>query len=131
MSTSAERLRDAGPYRPEVQYATPAALLADLALMEESLRGHRGDLLAGLLRRAIRTAAALGFGMATMDVREHASAHHAVVAGLFDFVGLLPDPAGSYATLEPAERFRVLSGELGSRRPLIGVTTAGAGRITS
>src|SRR5438552_14389179 len=47
--------------------------------------------------------------MATMDVREHASAHHAVVAGLFDFVGLLPDPAGSYATLEPAERFRVLS----------------------
>src|SRR5205085_2025705 len=106
---TAERLRDEGPYRPGTEYATPAALLADLALMEESLREHRGDLLAGLLRRAIRTTAALGFGMATMDVREHASAHHAVVAELFDVVGVLPGPPDSYATLEPAERFRILS----------------------
>src|SRR5207245_4144269 len=78
---------------------------------------------AGLLRRAIRTVAALGFGMATMDVREHASAHHAVVGVLFDFVGVLPDSSGPYATLKPAERCRILAGELGSRRPLIGPTT--------
>ncbi len=123
LRNTAERLRDAGPYRPGMQYATPAGLLAELALMEESLREHRGDLLAGLVRRAIRTAAALGFGMATMDVREHASAHHAVVGALIDFVGVAPDPSGPYATLEPAERCRVLAGELGSRRPLIGPTT--------
>jgi phosphoenolpyruvate carboxylase len=123
LRNTAERLRDAGPYRPGMQYATPAGLLAELALMEESLREHRGDLLAGLVRRAIRTAAALGFGMATMDVREHASAHHAVVGALIDFVGVAPAPSGPYATLEPAERCRILAGELGSRRPLIGPTT--------
>jgi phosphoenolpyruvate carboxylase len=123
LRNTAERLRDAGPYRPGMQYATPAGLLAELALMEESLREHRGDLLAGLVRRAIRTAAALGFGMATMDVREHASAHHAVVGALIDFVGVAPEPSGPYATLEPAERCRILAGELGSRRPLIGPTT--------
>jgi phosphoenolpyruvate carboxylase len=136
-----------------MEYAEPAGLLADLALMEESLRQHRGDLLAGLLRRAIRTAAALGFGMATMDVREHASAHHAVVGALFDLVGAMPAgpndngpnghapngkapngnapngssgadaSSGSYATLAPGERRRVLSNELSSRRPLIGPTT--------
>jgi phosphoenolpyruvate carboxylase len=123
LRNTAERLRDAGPFQPGMQYATPAGLLAELALMEESLREHRGDLLAGLVRRAIRTAAALGFGMATMDVREHASAHHAVVGALIDFVGVAPAPSGPYATLEPAERCRVLAGELGSRRPLIGPTT--------
>ncbi|HWD72787.1 MAG TPA: phosphoenolpyruvate carboxylase [Actinomycetota bacterium] len=123
LRNTAERLRVAGPYRPGTQYATPAGLLAELALMEQSLREHRGDLLAGLVRRAIRTAAALGFGMATMDVREHASAHHAVVGALIDFVGVAPDPSGPYATLEPAERCRILAGELGSRRPLIGPTT--------
>ena len=123
LRNTAERLRDAGPFRLGMQYATPAGLLAELALMEASLREHRGDLLAGLVRRSIRTAAALGFGMATMDVREHASAHHAVVGALVDFVGVAPAPSGPYATLKPAERCQILAGELGSRRPLIGPTT--------
>ncbi|MFN2592479.1 MAG: phosphoenolpyruvate carboxylase, partial [Candidatus Dormibacteria bacterium] len=109
LRNTAARLREAGTYRPGREYAEPAALLADLALMEDSLHDHRGDLLAGLLRRAIRTAAALGFGMATMDVREHASAHHAAVGELFDFVGALPGSPGTdgpYASLQPAERSR-------------------------
>ncbi len=117
---TAARLRDAGPYRPGKEYADPGALLEDLGLMEASLRENRGDLLAGLLRRAMRTAAVLGFGMATMDVREHASAHHEVVGALFDRVGALPAP---YATLQPDERHEILAGELSSRRPLIGPTT--------
>jgi phosphoenolpyruvate carboxylase len=120
LRNTAERLRDAGSLRPGREYAEPAGLLTDLGLMEESLRENRGDLLADRLRRAIRTAAALGFGMATMDVREHASAHHAVVGALFDFVG---GASGPYATLDPDERRRVLSAELSSRRPLIGPTT--------
>ena len=120
LRNTADRLRAAGPYRPGWEYAEPSGLLADLALMEKSLRRNRGDLLADRLRRSIRTAAALGFGMATMDVREHASAHHAVVGALFDLVGALPAP---YATLEPDERCSILSAELSSRRPLIGPTT--------
>jgi phosphoenolpyruvate carboxylase len=122
-----QRLRNTGArfrlgeaHRPGLDYGGPADVLAELAVMEESLRANRGELLSGMLRRAIRTVAALGFGMATMDVREHASAHHAVVGALSDKVGSLPAP---YATLGPVERTEVLAAELLSRRPLIGPTT--------
>ena len=117
---TAARLRRADAYEPGKEYADPAALLAELRLMEVSLRENHGDLLAGLLRRAIRTTAVLGFGMATMDVREHASAHHAVVGSLFDMVGALPN---AYAEMTPEARRQILAAELASRRPLIGPTT--------
>ncbi|HLI56229.1 MAG TPA: phosphoenolpyruvate carboxylase, partial [Actinomycetota bacterium] len=100
-------------------YSRPAELLADLRLMEASLQQRRGGLIGGPLHRAVRTVAALGFGLATMDVREHASAEHALVGTLVDRVGALPVP---YATLDRGERTRFLSNELFSRRPLVGPT---------
>jgi phosphoenolpyruvate carboxylase len=103
-------------------YPRPAELLADLHLMEMSLAGRQGELLAGgPLRRAIRTVATAGFGMATMDVREHALVHHALLGTLIDRVGSLAVP---YATLDRAARTKVLSDELSSRRPLVGPTLA-------
>ena len=94
-------------------------LLADLAQMDESLVANRGELLAsGSLRRTMRTAAAFGFHLATMDVREHADRTHAVVASLVDRFGHTPDDR-AYAELSPAERRDVLAGELGGRRPLL------------
>jgi phosphoenolpyruvate carboxylase len=95
--------------------------------METSLRDNRGELLAtGPLRRVIRLAATIGLDLATMDVREHASRHHAVVAMLFDRVGDLPV---LYGSLTPDERTEVLLGELASRRPLIGPTTVLEGDV--
>jgi phosphoenolpyruvate carboxylase len=101
-------------------YADPGELLGELELMKSSLQARHGQLLAeGPIQRAIRTTAALGFGMATMDVREHASAHHAVLGTLVDRVGALPVP---YSSLGRAERAAFLADELFSRRPLVGPT---------
>ncbi|MGI9023018.1 MAG: phosphoenolpyruvate carboxylase [Acidimicrobiales bacterium] len=94
-------------------------LVGDLAQMEESLVANRGELLArGSLRRAMRTTAAFGFHLATMDVREHADRTHAVVASLVDRFGHTPGDR-PYAELSPAERFGLLAGELAGRRPLL------------
>ena len=118
---TARRLAEGGEYRLGLEYEGRADLLAELALMEASLRTHKGELLAdGPLLRTIRTASALGFGMATMDVREHAAAHHQAIGALIDRVGALPVP---YASLSREERTAVLSAELMSRRPLGGLTT--------
>jgi phosphoenolpyruvate carboxylase len=117
----------AAPHQPGRDYQERAELLADLQLMETSLKENRGELLAtGPLRRAIRQVATIGLDLATMDVREHATRHHAVVASLFDRVGDLPM---LYGSLEPDERTEVLFDELASRRPLIGPTTVLEGEL--
>lgn len=121
LTNTARRLAVGGEYRPGLEYEGRGDLLEELQLMQTSLRLHKGELLAdGPLRRTIRTAAALGFGMATMDVREHASAHHGVVAALVDRVGSLDVP---YAALSREGRTALLAQELLSRRPLSGPMT--------
>lgn len=121
LANTGRRLITGTPLDPQLEYASRVQLLEDLMLMDESLRANKGELLAdGPLRRAIRTVATLGFGMATMDVREHASAHHRLVGALFDRVGALTVP---YEQLTPDERTSLLAEELGSRRPLVGPAT--------
>jgi len=96
-------------------------LLADLTLIGDSLAENRGQLVAaGPVDRAIRATAAFGLHLATMDVREHAERHHAVLAVTYDGFGDLPVP---YAGLSRADRAALLFRELGSRRPLMGATT--------
>ncbi|MEO6121232.1 MAG: phosphoenolpyruvate carboxylase, partial [Acidimicrobiales bacterium] len=91
-------------------------LLADLAVMESSLLANGGTLVArGPLRRVMRMAAATGFHLATMDIREHTNAHHAVLRHLFDHLG---DGVVPYDDLDGPARTAILASELASRRPL-------------
>ena len=104
------------PHRPGIDYADGRELLADLQIMRDSLARHRGQLAAkGVLDRVIRTVAAFGLQLATMDVREHSEAHHAVLAELYDVSGELDKP---YADLTDAERDDLLARELSGHRPL-------------
>ena len=92
---------------PAGGYDGPDGLLADLDLMRRSLEAHGGALIAaGSLTRLIRGVAAFGFGLATLDLRDHAARHHEAVARLPGFAG--------YAALDRDGRTRRLAAELAS-----------------
>ena len=91
-------------------YNNTAELLADLALMRDSLLENRGELMAtGLLERTMRTVSAFGLTHATLDVREHSDAHHHTLAFAF---------GDSYKTKNHQERFAILAKELADSKNL-------------
>jgi phosphoenolpyruvate carboxylase len=115
LANTRSRLAEFRPHEPGRDYKGMRELLDELELVRESLVAHRGELIAGgKLERVTRTLAAFGLRMATLDLREHADAHHRALAPLFDRLGDGPP----YASLERAERRAVLARELASRRPL-------------
>jgi phosphoenolpyruvate carboxylase len=110
------RLAQARPHERGRDYLGAAELLHDLVLVRDSLLLNRGELIArGRLESAIRTLAAFGLHLATLDVREHAEAHHAALGQLFDRLGEGERP---YRELSRDERRGLLESELRSRRPL-------------
>ncbi|HET6212462.1 MAG TPA: phosphoenolpyruvate carboxylase [Micromonosporaceae bacterium] len=118
LANTRARLAAGSAHVPGRDYRGTAELVADLDLIRTSLARNAGQLSAsGWLTTTIRTVSAFGLHLATMDVREHADAHHAVLAELY--AGLHEVP--SYATLTRAERTTLLAGELAGRRPLSSV----------
>ncbi|WP_432506181.1 phosphoenolpyruvate carboxylase [Kineococcus arenarius] len=112
------RLRSGSEHVEGLDYSGPEEFLAELRLLQDSLRANDGELVAdGSVARLVRTAHAVGFGLATLDVREHAERHHAALAAAYDRLGELVQP---YASLDRDSRRRLLSRELTGHRPLIG-----------
>jgi phosphoenolpyruvate carboxylase len=111
-----ERIAAGAAHRPGHDYLGSAELLEDLRLMRDSLATHRASLAAhGRMERLIRTVATFGLHLATLDVREHADAHHHALAQLFDRLGEL---SWRYADLPRPHRLDLLRKELAGRRPL-------------
>jgi phosphoenolpyruvate carboxylase len=110
----AERLRSTYDGRPN-SYETAAEFRADVGLIADSLRANRGWN-AGLyfVNRLIQRIDAFGFHLAALDVRQHSSVHHQVLAQGFD------DPA--WISRSAAERRALLVDALehdrGPRREL-------------
>ncbi len=112
------RVAAGSAHEPGRDYTATAELLAELGLLERSLRNHHAGLAAdGALARVRRAVASFGLHLATLDIREHADHHHDAVGQLMDRLG---GPGVRYAELSRAERLEVLGSELASRRPLSG-----------
>lgn len=112
------RVAEDARHRPGHDYHIPEQMMEELNLMRSSLIEHAGSTIAnGVLMRLMRNLVAFGFGMATMDVREHASRHHDVLIQLYERVGV------DYGSLDRPARTEQLTSELSSRRPLSGPST--------
>ena len=105
------------------RYATAADLLADLDIVDASLRAHGSVVLAddrlARLREAVRV---FGFHLSGLDMRQNSDVHEEVVAELLAWAGVHPD----YRSLPEPERVDLLAAELATRRPLIGDRAVGA-----
>ena len=111
-----QRISGEGRHVESRDYADDTELLDDLRLLHRSVLAHQGAVVAsGELERLLRTVAATGLTLATLDVREHSAKHHEAVGQLLEHVGELGTP---YAELDRASRTKVLSEELAQRRPL-------------
>jgi phosphoenolpyruvate carboxylase len=116
------RLATGSPHVPGRDYRATGDLLDDLGLLRDSLRaGHAGIIADGPVLRVLRTAAAIGLSLATLDIREHAERHHVAIAALYERLG--ETHAVPYLDLDRASRIAVLSRELAGRRPLLGAAT--------
>ena len=97
------------------RYPTPAEFLADLDVIDTSLRVHGSALLAGdrlaRLRESVRV---FGFHLSGLDMRQNSDVHEEVVAELLAWAGVHSD----YTSLPEPERVELLAGELATRRPL-------------
>ncbi|QVI20526.1 phosphoenolpyruvate carboxylase [Nocardia tengchongensis] len=98
-------------------YGGPGELLADLGVVDASMRASGDGLLAddqlATLRAAVET---FGFHLQGLDMRQNSETHEQVVAELFAWAGVHSD----YAALDETQRVALLSAELTTRRPLVG-----------
>ena len=111
-----KRISKSRPHVPGHDYLNGEELVADLLLMRDSLLADRGELIArGSLDQVIRTISAFGLQLATMDIREHADAHHQAIGQLIDRLGI---ESWRYEDMPREYRAGLLAKELRSRRPL-------------
>ena len=100
-------------------YASAGAFVADLAVVRDSLRAHRGERLAeGRLGALLEQAETFGFHLASLDLRQHAQRHTAALAEVFARYGLAED----YAAWPEVRKAELLTHELRSLRPLTPAT---------
>ncbi len=101
---------------PGSWYCGAANLLAELALMERSLRAHAaGGLADALLHDLQRLVSVFGIHMATLDIRQHSGRHTAALAEVLAVAGVTT----RYTEMEEEERVALLSRLLDEPRPLV------------
>ncbi len=120
LAATAHRLLGTLPTHPPhatlPPYASPEELIDDLRIVDSSLRSHGTAEIADLrVVPVIGAVESFGFHLCGLDVRQNSAVHEAVIDELFRVVGAHP----SYASLDEADRVRLLENELQSLRPLL------------
>jgi phosphoenolpyruvate carboxylase len=113
MLTGTEALRHA--VAPQDPYGSAADLLADLRVIEASLRSHHAQaLVAPRLHPLLRAVQVFGFHLATVDLRQSSDKHEQVIAELLQVARIEPD----YCALPEARRRELLMQLLNDARGL-------------
>lgn len=101
-------------------YQRSSELVADLSLLQRSLRENRAGDLAyrGVLADLVTQAQVFGFHLATLDIRQHSDEHAKAVDEILFAAQILPR-GKRYSDLSEEERVRLLTRELCSARPLL------------
>ena len=100
---------------PQNAYASAEEFLADLRVIEASLKSHHGEALAQeRLHPLIRAVQVFGFHLATVDLRQSSDKHEEVVAELLAKARIEPN----YAGLQEAAKRALLIKLLNDARPL-------------
>lgn len=111
--TGTEALRHA--VAPQDAYVDAGEFLADLRVIEASLRSHHAQALIGpRLAPLMRAVQVFGFHLATVDLRQSSDKHEAVVAELLKVARIEPD----YSALPEPARRELLVRLLDDARPL-------------
>jgi phosphoenolpyruvate carboxylase len=97
-------------------YAAPAALRADLALIEASVRAGSGAEVARPVRRLLRAVELFGFRLCALEFRQH---RDRVVAALDEIVAAVEPGAPPLSARDDAQRLAWFTRELVSARPLL------------
>ncbi len=104
------------PPPPGTWYASASEFIADLNVMDVSLRTNKGAILAdGYLAKVRHNAEVFGFRLATLDIRQHSLRHTQALSEILSSTGLSPD----YQALDEERRLQVLESLLKDERPLI------------
>ena len=100
-------------------YRNAGEFVADLELMQRSLRQNKGRRLAeGRFARLLQQARIFGFHLASMDIRQHSERHQEAVAELLQRYYRGRDPKFDYMAMTEMDRTRLLVEEIESPRPL-------------
>lgn len=97
-------------------YPSAQAFLADLKVIDQSLRaGHDEIVASDKLARIISAVETFGFNLYSLDLRQNSESNEQVVSELFRQAGVSED----YAALDEAAKIELLSRELSHARPLV------------
>ncbi|MEO3946755.1 phosphoenolpyruvate carboxylase [Gorillibacterium sp. CAU 1737] len=100
----------------KVKYGTVEEFLADIQVIDNSLRSHYAGYVADMYtKKLIRQAELFGFHMVTLDIRQHSKEHEAAMAEALALMGI----TDRYAELEEDTKVELLSSLLEDPRPLI------------
>ncbi len=100
---------------PELRYNTPEELLAELKLIDRSLRNHYADYVADTdIAKLIRQVELFGFHLAALDVRQHSQEHENAMTEILAKMNIVEN----YGALGEEEKTELLHRLLNEPRPL-------------
>ncbi|WP_342041661.1 phosphoenolpyruvate carboxylase [Bacillus sp. OTU2372] len=109
-----ERVKQVG--KSEIGYKTADELLADLKMINRSLKKHHpSDHELRTIQKLIRQVQLFGFHLATLDIRNHSGEHEAAITEILRKVRLTEN----YAELPEQEKLQLLENILMDPRPLL------------